>query len=91
MKALLTYLVRCGDASSQWLNTVFLFGQPNESVSGRAYRSGWHFLEWAIDTLASLFERSHCLKAFEKDVYRAHDLSNKYPLKNLTTGKRPIR
>lgn len=66
------------DALSQLLNAVFLFGEANESISGRAYRSGWIMTERFINMLC-FWEKDHCLKAHQADVARAHVVANKYP------------
>jgi hypothetical protein len=65
-------LIRIGDALSQLCNVVFLNGHPNESMSGRAWRtkSKWHKV---IDTLL-WFDKDHCRTAFLNDVKYAADL-----------------
>jgi hypothetical protein len=59
------YLIRLADALSQLANTV-IGGHPNESLSGRAYRtrSVWMFV---IDTLF-WFDVDHCKHAYLNDV-----------------------
>lgn len=74
------FWVRAGDASSQWLNTLFLRGEPNESISGRAYREGWRRTEKVINVLLSWKEPDHCRRAHEADVVRAHEWARLYPL-----------
>lgn len=56
---MLNYLVRVGNAVSQLLNTVFLNGHPNESISGRSHREGWTVVERVIDTIF-FFDLEHC-------------------------------
>lgn len=56
------YLVRVGNALSQLLNTVFLNGHPNESISGRSYREGWHTAQKVIDTIF-WFDPEHCMNS----------------------------
>jgi hypothetical protein len=79
-KPLLDYLIRVGDALSQLVNVVFLFGKnPNESISGRAYRlqdknKAWMYVRVTIDLLASVWEKEHCKLAYEGDVRRAKEL-----------------
>lgn len=73
------YLIRCGDALSQLVNVVLLFGKnPNESISGRSYRlnhkHGWKQLEVVIDFLFSPWSDQHCKEAYLADLGRAYDL-----------------
>ena len=69
---LLNRLIRIGDALSQLLNVVFLNGHPNESLSGRAWRtkSVWYLI---IDTIL-FFDKEHCLNAYTNDIKYAKDL-----------------
>ena len=81
--AVLSYLVRVGDATSQLLNImVFLGDNPNESVSGRCYRLRQHFfwgkLKVVVDTLASPFEEDHCRVAYDGDLRRARLLVERH-------------
>lgn len=61
------YFRRCLTAASQFFNTVFLGGDPDETASGRAYRNrhmfGWQQLAWALDRL----EQGHTEDAYEPD------------------------
>lgn len=68
-----SYLIGIGDALSQLLNKVFLNGHPNESLSGRAWRtqSCWYLF---IDWLASPWESNHCQVAHENDLAYARSL-----------------
>lgn len=73
------YFIRVGDGISQLINVVFFLSQnPNESISGRAYRMRRHWL-WGkmrvlIDVLFSPFESDHCQKAHNADISRAAKL-----------------
>ena len=77
---LIGYLIRVGDALSQLINVVFLWSKnPNESISGRAYRlqgesKAWMYARVTIDLLASVWEKEHCKLAYEGDVRRAKEL-----------------
>ena len=75
MNHIFKYIIHVGDATSQWVNTVFLLGDPNESISGRAYRMNHHFvwgiIEKVINWLLSPFEQNHCQKAYDADYDRA--------------------
>lgn len=66
------WLIKIGDALSQLLNVVLLNGHPNESLSGRAYRtkSVWYKV---IDTIL-WFDKNHCYMAYLNDVGYARDL-----------------
>lgn len=75
-----SYLVRVGDAMSQLFNTIFLNGDPDESISGRSYRC--YILKqsnlkiWALTYhLAEIFfymrdRGEHCKLAFFEDMER---------------------
>ncbi len=70
------YFRRCGDALSQLVNVaLFLSKNPNESISGRAYRlrrcSGWRQLRVFIDILFLPFEKDHCKASYDADLKRA--------------------
>lgn len=66
------YLIRVGDALSQLCNVVLLNGHPNESMSGRAWRtqSAWYVL---IDAIL-WFDEDHCRVAYENDLKYAAGL-----------------
>lgn len=71
-------LIRIGDACSQLANVVFLNGHPNESLSGRAWRtqSLWYkvidFLFW--------FDDHHCQTAYYNDIKYARELISNVPV-----------
>ena len=77
LQPLFDYLVRVGDATSQLLNVLVLFGDnANESISGRAWRLHEQSKVWAamriiIDYLASPLELDHCEASHKADVSRA--------------------
>ena len=76
---MLDYFIRVGDAFSQLINTVFLLSDnPNESISGRAYRCSsdvyWGKAEKCINFIFQAWEQDHCKKAFLKDLERARNL-----------------
>lgn len=73
------YFIRIGDAMSQLINVVFFWSMnPNESISGRAYRLSedplWGALRVAIDFIASPLEEDHCQKAWAADIERAQKM-----------------
>lgn len=70
------YLIKVGDALSQLANVVFLNGHPNESLSGRAYRTGSKWQK-VIDTVL-WFDKDHCKNSHLNDIAYA---------KNLIEGK----
>jgi hypothetical protein len=84
------YLVRIGDALSQLVNVVIFLGKnPNESVSGRAYRERmaeshaygfWWYLHLIINCLF-WWEDNHCRSAYNADVVRARELILAQPKK----------
>lgn len=65
------YLIRLGDAISQFFNVLLLNGDPNYSISGESYRNRWRYAIKVIDFLFLPFEKDHCKKAFEHDVVKA--------------------
>lgn len=74
--AVLNYVIRCGDAISQFLNVLIFFGgNPNESLSGRAYREKhkrfWYTIMKFLDWCFSPFQDEHCRKSHEADLARA--------------------
>ena len=77
VRAVRDYFVRVGDALSQLVNVVILFSDnPNESISGRAWRRReqshfWGIMRVTIDWLASPVEADHCEKSHTADVGRA--------------------
>ena len=64
-------LIRIGDALSQLFNVLLFNGHPNESISGRAWRtaSPWYKL---ID-LALWIDKNHCRTAYENDYWYAKE------------------
>lgn len=67
-------LIRAGDALSQLVNVIVLNGHPNESLSGRAWRtqSVWYKV---IDTLL-WFDKDHCKVSYENDLAYAREILN---------------
>lgn len=77
MSPVLTYFIRVGDATSQWLNVVLFFSDnPNESISGRAYRQRevpvWRYVHKTLDLIFWVFKKEHCRLSYEADVVRAN-------------------
>lgn len=73
------YVVRVGDAISQFLNVAFFLGDnPNESLSGRAWRQrrdhGWKELRIVIDWLFKPWMPNHCQASYYNDLVRARRL-----------------
>lgn len=66
------WLIKVGDATSQLANVIILNGHPNESLSGRAWRtkSVWYRV---IDTLL-WFDKDHCKVAHNNDLIYAKQL-----------------
>jgi len=76
LQSLFNYIVRVGDALSQLINVVvFLSDNPNESLSGRAYRTRKVSWPWALmRTLINIvffWQHDHCYEAYRADIYRA--------------------
>ena len=68
------YLIRLGDAASQFFNVMLFNGDPNYSVSGDAYRFKRVRLMRFIDWVFSPFEEDHCKMAYLNDVAKAKNL-----------------
>lgn len=61
-----SYLIRVGDALSQLANVVLFDGHPNESMSGRAHRTG---SKWEHVINALLFwDKEHCKNSHQNDI-----------------------
>lgn len=79
MKMFFNQLIVIGDALSQLLNTVFLRGEANESLSRRCHRRvvmektehrGWKVARLVINGVF-FWQNDHCKLAYEKDLERA--------------------
>ena len=78
-KAVAAYLIRIGDCLSQLLNVAVFFGKnPNESLSGRAYKM--HNISWpwgilyTLINLLFIWQDNHCRESYAADLVRARDL-----------------
>jgi len=81
--------IKIGDALSQLGNVLNPLWDhrdttPNESISGRSYRSGWTGMVRFIDFLLG---EGHCEEAFLRDIERAHRLLTRYPFRDLPSDK----
>lgn len=65
-------LIKLGDSFSQMVNAVLLDGSPNESLSGRAYRTKSRWEKWINRLL--WFDKDHCRVSYENDVSYAAKL-----------------
>ena len=62
------YLLRVGDATSQWFNATLFNGSANESISGRAYREQRKHM-FIIDGIFAWFgDYNHCRESYLNDV-----------------------
>jgi len=66
------YLIRVGDALSQLLNVLLFNGHPNESISGRVFRT--KSLWYSVIDLLFFFDPQHCRTAYENDLKYAEQL-----------------
>ncbi len=84
-------LKKIGDAFSQLANVALLprheETNANESISGRAFRSGWTKLQERIDWLFSRWEKNHCEASYLMDVSRAQKTLDEH-LARQTAGQR---
>ncbi|MDV7395907.1 hypothetical protein RZS08_31235, partial [Arthrospira platensis SPKY1] len=70
----MNWLIRLGDAISQFFNVLLFNGDPNHSISGDAWRFKREHLRKTIDFLFSPFEKDHCYMAHLHDVRKASKL-----------------
>jgi len=76
LRPLFNYIIRIGDCLSQLLNVVVFFGQnPNESVSGKAFRlrrisTFWKIIYKGINFIF-YWQDDHCKAAYIADLKRA--------------------
>ena len=61
------YIANVLSSFSQVANVVLLNGNPNESISGRAYRENWNKTMWIINT-CFFWQSNHCRGAYKKDL-----------------------
>ena len=83
VSSIINYLTRLGNAVSQLINVVIFMGKnPNESLSGRAYRERqaaaygygfWWYMHLLINCLF-FWQGNHCKASYDADVARAHEL-----------------
>ena len=64
------YLIRLGDAVSQFFNVLIFNGDPNYSISGDAYRLRRDWLRAIIDVLF-WFDPDHCRQSHLHDLRKA--------------------
>ena len=66
------YLIRLGDALSQFFNVLLLRGDPNYSISGDSFRFNRMRMQRFIDKLFSPFEDEHCKVSYANDVRKSY-------------------
>jgi len=62
---------------SQTFNALILLGDPDETVSARAYRTPWPRVAATLDALW-FWEEDHCRASFGRDLQRASRLLGVY-------------
>jgi hypothetical protein len=72
--SVINWLIRLGDALSQFFNVLIFNGDSNHSVSGDAYRFNRTWLRRILDWAFSPFEEDHCRKAHIHDIDKAKKL-----------------
>jgi hypothetical protein len=72
---MLTYLDNIFRAFSQALNTIFFFGDSQESISARCWRKQWNIGIKIINTMF-FWQNNHCRGAYSKDVEWAKSYIN---------------
>jgi hypothetical protein len=72
------WLIKLGDALSQFLNVLLLNGDPNHSISGDAWRFNRHKTRAVLDFVFYLFEKDHCYRAHLHDVRKATKLAQEW-------------
>ena len=58
---------------SQSFNALVLMGNPDETVSARAYRTPWPTVRRILDTMF-FWETEHCYKSHQRDITFARKL-----------------
>jgi hypothetical protein len=74
----MNYLIKLGDALSQFFNVLLFNGDSNHSISGDAWRFKRNTLRKLIDLIFSPFEKEHCYKAHLHDVQKATKLAQEW-------------
>jgi len=74
----MNWLIKLGDATSQFLNVLLLNGDPNHSISGDAWRFKRHKTRAVLDFLFRPFEADHCFKAHIHDIQKATKLAQEW-------------
>lgn len=70
------WIIRTGDALSQLINVVLLNGHPNESLSGRAWRT--KSIWYKVIDVVFWFDCDHCQTSHFNDVRYARELLRVY-------------
>lgn len=92
------YFARLGDSLSQMANVLLANGAPDESMSGRSYRSvilsdspklRWRIVRRAANLLF-FWQEDHCQLAFWEDVYRSRARGTAADLLDRAVGLRTI-
>ena len=65
------WLVKLGDALSQFGNVLFFGGDPNYSISGDSYR---YNIRWRVRLIDAIFGSGHCEQAWRNDLEKARKL-----------------
>jgi len=58
---------------SQTINALVLMGNPDETVSARAYRTPWPRARRILDTIF-FWEAEHCYRSHQRDIEFARKL-----------------
>lgn len=66
------YFIKIGDATSQLANVILLNGHPNESISGRAWRT--KSIWYKVIDIVLWFDKDHCKTAYLNDLAYAREL-----------------
>jgi hypothetical protein len=69
------YFIKIGDATSQLANVILLNGHPNESLSGRAWRT--KSIWYKVIDLILWFDKDHCKWAYLNDMAYAKEYIKK--------------
>jgi hypothetical protein len=74
----MNWLIRLGDALSQFLNVLLFNGDSNHSISGDAWRFKRERTRKVIDFVFAPLEKDHCYKAHLHDVRKATRLAQEW-------------
>ena len=87
----MNWLIKLGDAFSQFLNVLIFNGDSNHSISGDAWRYERKRLVAVLDFLFWPFEKDHCFKAHLHDIQKASRLVSEWNDRHTLSSEAQMR